>query len=197
MSNAWPRKLIATSPDGWRLYHTLGRGHDAWLKCSLIAPKHIRAECNDRFKGAGRVDVGYYYFRWNGDRVSRSHDIDVLAEFYPAAYEWMLDTLRRSVDAINPPLAANQQQEKHPVDQLFEIRAHMRELQDMDRDLRARIIQNTDDLRGEVSFAFVAERENICCDIEAARQHFGGEFDRFLTHSTTPALYVRSIDYED
>jgi hypothetical protein len=75
-------RIIAERP-GWALYDRQ-RSSNGWRSLKLVAFER-------RHKGS-------WYFGFNGERLSRSTDADLLAEHEPEIYQWVLDELRR----LNP-----------------------------------------------------------------------------------------------
>ena len=69
----------ALGRDGWELRAKAGGGK-GWSNFALVAP-------------AGETQKRKYYGGWNGERLARNRDMDILSEHLPHIYEWLVKIL--------------------------------------------------------------------------------------------------------
>jgi hypothetical protein len=72
---------IARHDDGFVLYDRPQASSAEWVSLKLIRP------------GCGRKRKHSWWFGWNGDRLSRTSDLKLLAEHEPGVHQWVRETL--------------------------------------------------------------------------------------------------------
>ena len=79
---------------------------------------------------------------------------------------------------------------RHPIDELGDLRAAMKPMKAREKELRDHIAASNLD-GGEDYFAEGKARQTQAVDLDGLRRRFGPEVEQFITVSRTMALYVR------
>ncbi len=79
---------------------------------------------------------------------------------------------------------------RHPVDRLASVRNEIRRLEDEEKKLRASILANPHDLRGDEYRADIRRHRQTKFDYTAARKALGNVLDPFTHQITVTALRV-------
>lgn len=84
---------------------------------------------------------------------------------------------------------------RHPVDDLHDVREQLGILKRRERELREEVLDNPDDLEGDECAAQIREHSYETLDIEAVIAHFGRERLRpFLITKTYTTVRCRPIE---
>jgi hypothetical protein len=83
---------------------------------------------------------------------------------------------------------------RHPVDQLGDVRAEIRRLQEREEALRLQVIEGKCSLVGDEYRARIKQQSSNRLDLYALRKHFGDRLAPFRENRTVDAVYVERKD---
>jgi len=88
-------------------------------------------------------------------------------------------------------------QNRHPVDELADVRSEIRRLTEREQELRAYVLENPNDRRGQEHVAILGEQRRQRVDLRALADEVGASIlDRFTTLATSIVVKLRERSSE-